>query len=233
MTKTNKRVLFTRSLNDDQIEFGLKMNCLIDHHAFIRIDLSTLSSEELEIINSGQYPNWIFTSQNAVRSLQANKEQIQIDKMENCFAVGQKTADQLSEMGISSLVPSRHNSEALSELLKGYSETPFLYFTGNLRQKTLINFFEENESTYKELKIYDTHLIQPDIALEDYDAICFCSPSAVHSFFKNYQLENNQPCFAIGTTTAVALVDYSDYVMMSDQTNVFSLIQTCNEYLNS
>lgn len=233
MTKTNKRILFTRSLNDDQIEFGLKMNCSIDHHAFIRIDLSTLSSQELETINSGQYPNWIFTSQNAVRSLQANKEHIQLDNMENCFAVGQKTADQLSEMGISSLIPSRHNSEALSELLEDYSKTPFLYFTGNLRQKTLIHFFEEHECPYKEIKVYDTHLIQPEITLADYDAICFCSPSAVHSFFKNYQLKNDQPCFAIGTTTAVALVDYSDFVMMSDQTNVFSLIQTCNEYLNS
>jgi len=97
----------------------------------------------------------------------------------------------------------------------------------------LIHFFEEHESPYKEIKVYDTHMIQPEIALEDYDAICFCSPSAVHSFFKNYQLKNNQPCFAIGTTTAVALVDYSDDVMISDQTHVFSLIQTCNEYLNS
>ncbi|MFT5750197.1 MAG: uroporphyrinogen-III synthase [Ancylomarina sp.] len=233
MTKKNKRILFTRSLNADQIEFGLKMNCLIDHHAFIRIDLSTLSSVELEIINSGQYPNWIFTSQNAVRSLQANKEFIQLDKMEKCFAVGQKTADQLSEIGISSLVPARHNSEALSELLEDHTNEAFLYFSGNLRQKTLINFFEEHESPYKEIKVYNTLLIQPEITLEDYDAICFCSPSAVYSFFKNYKLKNNQPCFAIGTTTAVALVDYSDDVMMSDQTHVFSLIQTCNEYFNS
>ena len=233
MTKKNKHILFTRSLNTDQIEFGLKMNCLIDHHPFIRIDLSTLSSKELEVINSGQYPNWIFTSQNAVRSLQANKEHIQFDKMENCFAVGQKTADQLSEIGISSLIPTHHNSEALSNLLKNHTNAPFLYFTGNLRQKTLIHFFEEHECPYKEIKVYDTHMIQPKITLADYDAICFCSPSAVHSFFKNYQVKNNQPCFAIGNTTAVALVDYSDDVMMSDQTNVFSLIQICKQFFNS
>ena len=233
MTKKNKRILFTRSLNTDQIEYGLKMNCLIDNYAFIRIDLCTLSNESLEIINSGQYPNWIFTSQNAVRSLQANKENIQLDKMEKCFAVGQKTANQLSNIGISSLVPKHHNSEALSELLQDYSDAPFLYFTGNLRQKTLIHFFEEHERPFKEIKVYDTHMIQPEIALDDYDAICFCSPSAVHSFFKNYQLKNNQPCFAIGNTTAVALVDYSDHVMMADQTNVFSLIQTCNQFFNS
>lgn len=233
MTKNNKRILFTRSLNTDQIEFGLKMNCLIDHHAFIRVDLCELKTDNIDLINSGDFPNWIFTSQNAARSLQANREHIQINKMENCFAVGQKTANQLSEMGISSRVPSRHNSESLSELLKDYSNSPFLYFTGNLRQKTLIHFFEEHKCAYKEIKVYDTHLIQPKITLEDYHAICFCSPSAVHSFFKNYQLNNNQPCFAIGTTTAVALVDYSDFVMISDQTNVYSLIQSCNQYLNS
>jgi uroporphyrinogen-III synthase len=233
MTRKNKRILFTRSLNADQIEFGLKMNCIIDHHAFIRIDLCSPCAEDLEIINSGQYPNWIFTSQNAVISLQANLKQIQIDKLERCFAVGQKTADQLTEMGISSLMPKRHNSEALSELLKDHANESFLYFTGNLRQKTLIHFFEEHESPFKEIKVYDTHLIQPKINLDDYDAICFCSPSAVHSFFKNYQLKNNQPCFAIGNTTAVALVDYADIVMLADQTNVFSLIQTCKQYINS
>ena len=233
MTKKNKRILFTRSLSAEEVEFGLKMNCLIEHHAFIKIDLSMLSSQELEIVNSGQYPNWIFTSQNAVKSLQANKEHIQLNKMEKCFAVGQKTAKHLSEIGISSLVPTHHNSEALSELLKDHTTAPFLYFTGNIRQKTLIQFFEEYESPYKEIKTYDTHLIQPKVTLEDYDAICFCSPSAVRSFFKNYQLKNNQPCFAIGTTTAVNLVNYSNDVMISDQTNIFSLIQTCNEYLNS
>jgi len=233
MTNKNKRILFTRSLNADQIEFGQKMNCAIDHHAFISIDLCSPSADELEIINSGRYPNWIFTSQNAVRSLQANLEQIQLNKLERCFAVGQKTADQLSEMGISSLIPKRHNSESLSELLKDHADESFLYFTGNLRQKTLIHFFEEHETPYKEIKVYDTHLIQPEINLEDYEAICFCSPSAVHSFFKNYQLKNNQPCFAIGNTTAVALVDYSDFVMLAEQTNVFSLIQSCYQYLNS
>ncbi len=232
MIKKNKRILFTRSLNEDQLEYGLKMNCLIDHHAFIKINLSTLDSKELAVINSGDYPNWVFTSQNAVRCLQANIDSIEIDKITRCFAVGQKTADQLSEMGIPSLIPSRYDSEALSELLNEYSNVPFLYFSGNLRQKTLIHFFEENECTYKEIKAYDTQLIQPSIHLESYDAICFCSPSAVYSFFKNYQLKNNQICFAIGISTAVALTDYSDNIIMSEQTNVFSLIQSCHEHLN-
>lgn len=233
MIKKNKHILFTRSLNTEQIEFGLKMNCLIDHHSFIKIDLCTLTKDELDLINSGQYPNWIFTSQNAVRSLQANLDGIHLNKLEKCFAVGQKTANKLSEIGLTALVPNRHNSEALSDLLQDHNNKPFLYFTGNLRQKTLIHFFDEHESPYKEIKVYDTHMIQPKIALENYDAICFCSPSAVHSFFKNYQLKDNQPCFAIGNTTAVALVDYSDNVMISDQTNVFSLIHTCNQFFNS
>lgn len=233
MTRKTKRILFTRTLNEEQIEFGLKMACQIDHHAFIRVDLCEIKSEELDLINTGQFPYWIFTSQNAVRSLQANLEHIQLDRMEKCFAVGQKTANQLSEMGITAEVPKRHSAEGLSELLSNQSDNSFIYFTGNLRQRTLINFFEEHESQYKEIKLYNTQLIQPKIKLEDYDAICFCSPSAVHSFFKNYQLQNNQPCFAIGTTTAVALVDYADFVMMAEQTNVFSLIQSCNQYLNS
>lgn len=233
MTKQTKRILFTRTLNSDQLEYGQKMGCRIDHHAFIRVDLCSLDTSILHLINSGAYPNWIFTSQNAVRSLKENKANIQFEKMERCFAVGQKTAEQLSELGLEAIVPKRQNAEALSELLNEFSTEPFLYFTGNLRQKTLINFFEDHESPYKEIKVYDTHLIQPDINLDDYNAICFCSPSAVHSFFKNYQLKNNQPCFAIGNTTAVALVDYADFVMLADQTNVYSLIQSCNQYLNS
>ncbi|RXQ89502.1 uroporphyrinogen-III synthase [Ancylomarina salipaludis] len=233
MTKIPKRILFTRSLNSEQVEFGTKLNCLIDHHTFIRIDLCQLDQKTIDIINSGDYPNWIFTSQNAVRSLAQIKSDIQFNQVKKCFAVGEKTADMLKEIGLSAEIPQRHNAEALSHLLEDYSAESFLYFTGNLRQDTLINFFEEREIPYKEIKVYETHLIQPEIDLDIYDAICFCSPSAVHSFFKNYQLKNNQPCFAIGYTTAAALVDYSDNVMLADQTNVYALIQTCNQYLNS
>ena len=233
MTKTPKRILFTRNLNSEQVEFGTKLNCLIDHHTFIRIDLCQLDQKTIDIINSGDYPNWIFTSQNAVRSLMQFQEKIQFDKVNKCYAVGEKTAELLKNIDLTAEIPQRQNAEALSHLLEEQSSESFLYFTGNLRQDTLINFFEEHDTPYQEIKVYETHLIQPEIDLENYDAICFCSPSAVHSFFKNYQLKNNQPCFAIGYTTAAALVDYSDNVMLADQTNVYALIQTCNQYLNS
>jgi uroporphyrinogen-III synthase len=68
--------------------------------------------------------------------------------------------------------------------------------------------------------------------LENFNAICFCSPSAVVSFFNQYQLNENIPAIAIGSTTAVKLLDYTEHVVMAESANIFAMLDISNEYLN-
>ena len=52
-------------------------------------------------------------------------------------------------------------------------------------------------------------------------------------FFSKYKIHEKIPCVAIGSTTAVKLLDYSEHVVMADNTNVYSLLEMCHNYINS
>ena len=234
MIKTDlKNILFTRSLNDEHHAFGKNLGLQLTDKAFIEVELNHISEDQINLINSKIEATWIFTSQNAVRSIGKVLHRLANIEEKKCFAVGQKTAQELAKMGIRALIPEHHNSQALIDLLDNNKAGSFIYFTGNLRQSTIINFFEENEIDFEEIETYQTKLIQPELEIENFNGVCFCSPSAVVSFFKKYKLEESVPCFAIGNTTAVKLLDYSGHVVMAEKTNVFSLLEICHNYLNS
>lgn len=229
-----KHILFTRKLTDNHYEFGKKLGLSLEDHPFIDIELSELTSETIENLKTHENASWIFTSKNSVKSLLKSIPDISNYSNRKCFAVGEKTAEELLEHNFEVIVPEYHNALSLVDRLEQEpSGISYFYFSGNMRRKTITNFFNENEIKYQEIECYITHLIQPELKLDQFDAVCFCSPSAAVSFFSKYQLSEDIPCIAIGNTTAVKLLDYTENVAMSEKTNIYSMLEICNEYLNS
>lgn len=234
MPKADKKhILFTRSLNSEHLKYADELDLSVTAKTFIQIDLLSLSEKEEELINSKSESNWIFTSQNAVKVISKSISLFQSLKDKKVFAVGNKTADELLKIGIEAILPEQHNSESLIELLEKHSPSSYIHFSGNLRQNIISNFMTEKELDFREIECYRTKLHQPNINVDNFDAICFCSPSAVNSFFSKYKIKDTVPCIAIGNTTAVKLLDFSEHVVMSERTDVFSLLEICHNYLNS
>nr|WP_320119631.1 uroporphyrinogen-III synthase [uncultured Marinifilum sp.] len=227
-----KKILFTRSLSESHYEFGKDLGLSLSDYPFITIKINELKSCEIENINSKPNSAWIFTSRNAVKSLLPILSQISINEDKKIYAVGLKTAAQLEKSGLHAIVPSSHNARALVKLMAQNKEESYTYFCGNIRKNTIVNFFQDQEIDYQEIECYQTKLVQPDINIDLFDAICFCSPSAVNSFFKKYKLSNPVPCIAIGHSSAVKLLDYTEHVVMSDTANIKSMLEICKEYLN-
>ena len=229
-----QNILFTRKLTEKHIEFGSQFGLSVEDHPFISIELNPISNTIIEDLQANNTWSWIFTSRNAVKSLMNSIADISDFQDRICYAVGEKTAEELRNSGFEVLIPESHNALSLVDLLeKDTKKNSYFYFTGNMRRKTITNFFVENEVNFCEIECYKTNLIQPDIELSRYKAICFCSPSAVVSFFNKYKINDSVPCIAIGNTTAVKLLDYTENVVMSEHTNVYSMLEICNEYLNS
>ncbi|WP_120241138.1 uroporphyrinogen-III synthase [Marinifilum flexuosum] len=229
-----KHILFTRKLTDNHYEFGKKIGLSLEDYPFIDIELRDLPEETIENLKTNENASWIFTSKNSVKSLLESFPDISNYSNRKCFAVGEKTAEELRKQNFEVIVPENHNALSLVDKLeKESSGIPYFYFSGNMRRKTITNFFNENEIKYQEIECYITHLIQPDLKIDQFDAVCFCSPSAVVSFFSKYQIREDIPCIAIGNTTAVKLLDYTENVAMSEKTNIYSMLEICNEYLNS
>jgi len=227
----SNQILFTRNLSDSHYEFGNKIGLQISDHAFIDIKINILGQKEIDLIESKA--NWIFTSRNAVKSITPILSKLVLDENHKVYAVGKKTAEELSKIGLQAIIPSTHNARALVELLEKDKAESYIYFSGNIRKNTIVNFFTENELTYEEIECYKTSLIQPEVDVDNFDAICFCSPSAIVSFFKKYKLKSSIPCIAIGNSSAVKLLDYTEHVVMSDHANIYSMLEICKEYLNS
>ncbi|NOU58391.1 uroporphyrinogen-III synthase [Marinifilum caeruleilacunae] len=228
-----QKILFTRQLSDKHYDFGKKLGLSIEDYPFIEIEIKHLHDEEIRAIEQDRNASWIFTSKNAVQSLVDSLANLSDFTDRKCFAVGEKTAETLRNYNFEVIVPDSHNALSLVDRLANESaNTSYFYFSGNMRRKTISNFFLENDIHYREVECYKTNLIQPDLDHLDFDAVCFCSPSAVLSFFSKYQLKEEIPCIAIGNTTAVKLLDYSENVAMSEKTNIYSMLEICNEYLN-
>lgn len=233
MTSVNsKKILFTRSLSESHYEFGKNLGLFLNDYPFITIKINELNLCEIDNINSKPNSAWIFTSRNAVKSLAPILSKLSVNEKRRIYAVGKKTAAELLKLGMHAIVPSSHNAQSLVNLLNKNKEEAYIYFCGNIRKNTIVNFFHDNEIAYQEIECYQTKLVQPDIDINIFDAICFCSPSAVNSFFKKYKLNNSVPCIAIGHSSAVKLLDYTEHVVMSDQANIKSMLEICNEYLN-
>lgn len=225
------KILVTRKLNPEQLKFGENFNLVLTDKAFIHIEIHPILNEKLDLINHHSNACWIFTSQNAVKCVENYLEKLKHHSKIKCFAVGEKTAESLSRIGIHAIVPKKHHSVALVDLLKKHKVESCIYFTGNLRQNTISNYFIENGIDFEEIECYETLLNQPEIDVSEYAGICFCSPSAVSSFFAKYSLAETIPCFAIGPTTAVKLIEFSDHVILSESSNLYSMFETCHNYL--
>jgi uroporphyrinogen-III synthase len=77
--------------------------------------------------------------------------------------------------------------------------------------------------------VYNT-LLTPQKISGTFDGIIFYSPSGVESFLKVNKM-TKQTCFCIGTTTAEALENATDNVVIANQPTVENvLIQCINFY---
>lgn len=234
MPKADKKnILFTRDLNSEHLKYAEELGLSVTAKAFIQINILSLTENKIELINSKPESNWIFTSQNAVKCIAKSIDSFNSLQKKTVYAIGDKTAEELLKIGIKAVLPEQHNSQSLIEFLEKQTASSYIHFSGNLRQNIVSDFMTEKELDLEEIECYQTNLHQPDVNTNDFDAICFCSPSAVTSFFSKYKIKDTIPCIAIGSTTAVKLLDFSEHVVMSERTDVFSLLEICHNYLNS
>ncbi|GAA4313872.1 uroporphyrinogen-III synthase [Compostibacter hankyongensis] len=107
------------------------------------------------------------------------------------------------------------------------------FFCGNLRRDELPRRLSAAGITVNELKVYETVPV-PATVPEEFDGICFFSPSAVKSFFTLNRLPAATVCFAIGGTTARELDAFTgNPVVVSPKPNAAQLLDTIADYFKN
>ena len=215
------RVLSTKKLLVNQKQFLLNANISLVEADFISINQKKVN---IETINE----NLIFTSQNAVLSLIENLEDtdtIELLKKKNVFCVGMKTKGLLEENGFNVIAYTGYAADLAEIITLIYGKEKFTFFSGNLRRDTLPDALKEAKIVFNEIEVYQT-ILNPQKVNGTFDGILFYSPSGIQSYLKDNKI-NKETCFCIGTTTADALENITNNVIIANQPTVENVIIQC------
>ena len=100
------------------------------------------------------------------------------------------------------------NAEQLTEIIIQDKIERVVFFCGDKRRDELPAKLKEHEIFVEEIVVYTTRET-PVLLEKKYEGILFFSPSAVHSFFLINKVDHATQLFAIGTTTAKAILQYN------------------------
>lgn len=205
-------MLSTKKLKENQRSLLLGSGVSLVEYDAIKIDFVPFEIPQ-------QVENAIFTSQNAVLSIQSSKISIQ-----NCFCVGEKTKSLLEENGFKVVKMTEYASELANYLAENHKNDSFHFFCGNIRSDEIPLALRKNNIPCKEITVYNTTL-NPRKFEREFDAILFFSPSGVRSFFEmNNQTNNKTLAVCIGTTTASEAENHVENIVISNATTVESVI---------
>ncbi|MAU27009.1 MAG: hypothetical protein CMH45_06330 [Muricauda sp.] len=207
-------VLSTKILSKPQKELLLAARLgLVEYNA---IEIDHLDFE----LETG-YDNYIFTSQNAVKSY-TKKENSENRSKINAFCVGKKTASLLKHHGFSVIETADHATDLAQIIVEEYGDRAFLFLSGNQRRQELPTILEKNNVQYKEIVVYETHLA-PKRFERHFEGILFFSPSGVQSFTALNSLEK-ATAFCIGDTTANEAKKHTDNVVVANKPTIENVL---------
>ncbi|MBP2834162.1 uroporphyrinogen-III synthase [Aquimarina sp. U1-2] len=210
-------VLASKKLLQSQKELLLNAGIGLVEYDAIKIELLDISG-----IRSIQ-KNAIFTSKNAVRSIQNSEFRIQ-----NCFCVGSNTKKLLEENGYKVAEIAQNASDLAEIIIKKYKTESFSFFCGNLRRNELPELLSQHKVHFTEHIVYNTHLNTRKFD-RSFDGILFFSPSAVQSYVTENAM-GDSIAFCIGNTTASEAKKYTKKVIVANKPTVENVIVRAVKY---
>jgi uroporphyrinogen-III synthase len=215
-----KRIIATKKLQSNHKQWLLNANVMVVDADFIQIQYTP---KILTSIN--EYI--VFTSKNAIEAL---LDQPDFDTLKNhpCCCVGSKTADRLIQLGFNLVAVADYATALVEILAQNFKSKSFTFFSGNIRSEVLPQFFKQYDIHWNEYVVYQTTLT-PHTINSQADAILFFSPSAVESYLIKNQI-GTAICFCIGTTTAKALEDHTQNIVVAKKTTTENVVLHCVNY---
>ena len=214
-----KSILSTKKLSNSQKQLFLNSGLsLVEYNAIVTETTNfKLPSEKIE--------NAIFTSKNAVNAV---LEKVQL---KNCFCVGEKTGELLSDNGFHIQEIADYGKDLAKIITKKYAAEEFTFFCGNKRRDELPDILQKGNVHFKEIEVYKTSLNQQSFP-QEFEGILFFSPSAVQSFTTKNQLKGTT-AFCIGNTTAAEAQKHTNNIIIATKPTIENVIVQVVKYFGA
>ncbi|MEP6615153.1 MAG: uroporphyrinogen-III synthase [Ginsengibacter sp.] len=201
------KILSTRPVDERSKRDALDQGIVIDELSFIKTDINPDQKIWQRIASlSNQHITAVFTSMTAVGAI---SKYILEKPSWDVYCIGTTTAS-LAEKLFSeeNIRGTGENALQLSRVIIEDAPSNVVFFCGDQRRNELPEALHIAGIEVEELVVYTT-TGTPQTLLLPYDGILFFSPSAADSFFSANCIAPGIPLFAIGTTTAAAIRNYT------------------------
>ncbi|MEI8278378.1 MAG: uroporphyrinogen-III synthase [Bacteroidota bacterium] len=218
------QILSTKVINEQLIQKAAQNNLSIDVVPFISTE--AIAEEEMQaniaaVYEPQQYV--IFTSVNAVQSV-GKIAQYKDAAWRVCCTSGATSAAVKAHFPKAKVLVTADDAKKLAvEILNNKLIQKVLFFCGDMRRDELPTMLNEKGVAVNEILTYRTVLIPTTISAE-YDGVLFFSPSAVESYMQKNVLTDKQVLFAVGNTTAEALRNYKNTLVICDKPSTGNMI---------
>lgn len=217
MSENKIQILSTRLLKSELVQRARRHNIYPDAVAFIQNtpDVKPEISEKIKELALRRIVA-VFTSIHAVEVVRSELDSITPDWQ--IFCTGGATKEALLEFfPETSIIASAKNASSLADKILIQENVKEVYFFCS-RQR--LNDLPETLSVAKvnvhELMVYQT-IGTPSSIEQEYQAILFFSPSAVHSFFSMNTIPFSTTLFSIGKTTTATIESYCGNEVITSQ----------------
>lgn len=226
-------ILSTSLLDQDLIDRAGEKGMVIEALPFIQTAYVTHKEIEEELREFAELPiTAVFTSANAVRAVAAMVGNSAPHWKTYC--IGNATKEEVLERLEGSFIKgSADDSAALAEVILADDVREVVFFCGDKRMDTLPSLLQNEEVVVYEVVVYETAETPVKVTME-YDGILFFSPSGASSFFSLNTLSPHTALFAVGNTTAKAVIAHSGKnVVISETPSKEEVIETAMQYFNT
>lgn len=213
-------ILSTRKVKSKDLQGWNDAACTL-----LQADFITTEAIPFDLTKVNEY--LLFTSQNAVRSV------LQIDELavlqsKPTLCVGIKTKELLEQNGWEVKAWAHYAKDLAPILIKDFKQYTITFFSGSMRRDVLPDAFRANNIHFNEFKVYET-VLSPHKISDKVDGLCFYSPSAIQSYLQLNTI-TDEVCFCIGDTTAEALKEVTQNIVLAEQPTVEATLQACVKY---
>ncbi|MBS1598225.1 MAG: uroporphyrinogen-III synthase [Bacteroidetes bacterium] len=235
MQKNKAYLLSTMELPQSLIDEAAANDVLIDAFAFIKVNpIKNQKLKDRIAELSGKSSTVVFTSMNAAENIIEELRSLGIKPKWDIYCMSGTTKKIIAAyFGENSIKGSANNAVSLSgEIIKDNIKA-ILFFCGNQRRDELPSLLKEHHIGIDEIIVYETILTPKELS-KQYNGVLFFSPSAAKSFFSANELDERTVFFAIGTTTANTIKEYSqNKIIVSQSPGKEILVKNCIEYFQT
>ena len=209
MKKNKFKILSTKNLQQQTLDKASANDIAIDELAFITTE--PINTDELKMTLKGflqQNITAVFTSKNAVTAFD---QIVNAEVPWKIFCIGHSTKNSVAKIfGEEKILGMADSAATLADIILEDKEIKkIFFFCGKQRREELPQKLKTEGIEIEEIVVYKTMATPQKISRKNYDAILFFSPSAVNSFFSLNKVTEGIQIFAIGKTTADAILQHT------------------------